>query len=142
NISISFGNYNPPDYYWYFAPRRYITSPRIYDYCYDRRQNTTYIHNTIIIYNNNDRFRNVYVNGPRRDECERYTGRLTPIRFRESSRPGRTILRNNEVSVFRPRVQQDNGRSFQPRQFERYDRQRTNDTRTGQNDNNNFRRDN
>ncbi|HSU27409.1 MAG TPA: DUF6600 domain-containing protein [Chitinophagaceae bacterium] len=141
NISIGFGNYNPPDDYWYFAPRRYITSPRIYDYCMDRRQNTIIIHNTIFINNNNNRFRNVYVNGPRRDECERYTGRLSPVRFRDSYSPGRTTFRNNEVSVYRPNVQQDNSRRFAPRQFERFDRQRSNDTRTGSNDNN-FRRNN
>ena len=32
NISIGFGNYNPPSNYWCFAPRRYINSRHIGNY--------------------------------------------------------------------------------------------------------------
>jgi hypothetical protein len=121
NISIGFGSYNPPIDYWCFAPRRYISSPRIYDYCLDRGRNVTIINNTTII-NINNRRNNVFVNGPRRADAERYAGRINPVRFRESSRPGRTQIRNNQVSVFRPRVQRDNNRQFTPRNVGRYER--------------------
>jgi hypothetical protein len=136
NISINFsiGNYNPPVDYWVFAPRRYISSPRIYDYCMDRGRNVTIINNTTII-NNYSRHNNVFINGPRRMDAERYAGRINPARFRESSRPGRTTFRNNEVSVYRPRVQRDNNRQFTPRNFDRYDR-------NGNGQNNRFERNN
>ncbi len=124
-INISIGSYNPPVDYWCFAPRRYISSPRIYDYCMDRGRNVTIINNTTII-NNYGRRNNVFINGPRRVDAERYTGRINPVRFRESSRPGRTTFRNNEVSVYRPRVQRDNNRQFTPRNVDRYERNGTN----------------
>jgi hypothetical protein len=120
-INISIGSYNPPMDYWVFAPRRYISSPRIYNHCFDRSRNITIINNTTII-NNYSRRNNVFINGPRRMDAERYAGRITPVRFRESSRPGRTFYRNNEVSVYRPRVRQSNDRQYTPRSFDRYDR--------------------
>ena len=132
SINIGFGNYNPPYDYWCFAPRRYITSPRIYDYYYDRRQNITIINQTTII-NNYNYSGNVWRTGPSRYEAERYAGRITPVRFRESSRPGRTQFRNNEVSVYRPRVTQDNTRRFSPRNVERYERTSSNDDRVSRN---------
>ena len=136
NISIGFSSYNPPINYWSFAPRSYITSPRIWDYCVDRGRNVTIINNTTII-NNYNRRSNIFVSGgPRRLEAERYAGRINPVRFREASRPGRAQFRGSEVSVYRPRVQQENGRRFTPRNFEQYDRNR------GQNNNGFARRGN
>lgn len=142
NISVNFniGGYAPPDNYWCFAPRRYITSPRIFDYCIDRRRNTSIIYQTVIInnfnYGNNYGFRS----GPRRYDAERYCGRINPVRFRESYNPGRTFYRNNEVSMYRPNVNRNNDRSFAPRQVQRYDRGsgqfRTSDRNNGRINNN------
>lgn len=133
NISIGFSNYNPPIDYWCFTPRRYIASPRLYNYCAPRGNNITIINNTTII-NNYNRRSNVFVSGgPRRIDAERYAGRIRPARFRESDRPGRTTFRRNEVSVYRPAVQRDNGRSFRPSNFRTYDRNNAN------NNNNNGR---
>jgi hypothetical protein len=122
NINIGFGGYNPPNDYWCFAPSRYIGSRRIYNHYVDRSRNVTIINNTTIINNNYGRRNNVFYNGPRRQDAERYAGRITPVRFRESQRPGRTQVRNNEVAIYRPSVQRDNDRRFAPRQIERYDR--------------------
>ena len=148
SLGFSMGDYYAPDDYWCFAPSRYITSPRIYDYCIDRRQNNNYIHNTIII-NNYSRNRNVFINGPRRAEVERYTGGINSIGFRSSERPGRPEFRNNEVSIFRPQVRHDDNRRYQPRQVEGYNRSNPGrDDRVGRNDgrfdrnNGNFQRDN
>lgn len=149
NINFNIGGYSPPYNFWCFAPRRYITSPRIYDYYLDRRQNVTIIHQTTIIVNNfryggNYGFRS----GPRRYDAEIYCGRINPVRFRQTNSPGRTFYRNNEVSMYRPNIRQDNNRNFAPRQFERYDRNggnfRNNNgyRREDNNGNNNFRRDN
>lgn len=123
-INFSLGGYNPPIDYWSFAPRRYITSPRIYDYCAPRRNNITIINQTTII-NNYNYNRNVFRTGPGRRDAERYAGRIRPVRFRESNNPGRTRFRNNEVSVYRPQIQRDNNRSIAPRKFERFDRSRS-----------------
>ncbi len=147
NISVGFsiGNYNAPYDYWCFAPRNYITSPRIYDYCIDRRQNVNIFNSTVII-NNYNYSRNVFVTGPRRNEVEIYTReRIRPVQFRQSSRPGRTEFRNNEVSIYRPNVQQRNNNGFAPRNFERYDRNRVtqnNNNRFDRSDNNGVRRNN
>jgi len=149
NISIGFniGSYNPPYSYWNFAPRRYITSHNIYNYCLPWRQNTVYINQTVII--NNFNYGNSYGfrTGPRRFEAERYCGPIRSVSFRQSYTPGRTQFRNNSVSIYRPNVRQDNGnRNFAPRQFNRYDRQSTGnrsfDRTDNRNDNRNVRNNN
>ena len=119
-INFSIGSYNPPIDYWCFAPRRYIASPRIYNYCLPARQNVTIINNTTIINNYGRRGNNVFVTGPRRGDAERYAGSIRSVRFREVNSPGRARVRNNEVSFYRPTIQRDNNRSIAPRNFERY----------------------
>ncbi len=146
SVNLSFGNYNPPIDYWCFAPRRYISSPRIYDYCEPRGRNITIINNTTII-NNYGRRNNVFYAGPHRRDAERYTGRINPVRFRESNRPGRANVRRNEVSFYRPNIRRDDNRNFAPRKIERYDRngdgRRNADNAIRRNDNNDrTRRDN
>lgn len=136
NISINFslGNYYAPDDYWCFAPSRYITSPRIYNYCIDRRQNYNYMRSTTIInnfyYGNSFGFRT----GPNRYDAERYCGRIESFRFRDSYRPGRSDFRNNEVSIYRPSVRHNDNddRRFAPKSFDRFG-DRTHDNRTGNN---------
>lgn len=124
-ISISFGfsigSYAPPVNYWCFAPCRYITSPRIYDYCVSPRQNVTIINNTTII-NNYNYNRNVFVTGPRRFDAERYTHeRISPVRVRDISTPGRAGFRHNEVAIYRPSIERvNNNRQFAPRRFDEY----------------------
>jgi hypothetical protein len=140
NISIGFslGSYNPPVDYWCFAPRQYITSPRIWDYCAPRRNNITIINQTTII-NNYNYGRNIYRTGPGRRDAERYAGRINPVRFRESNTAGRTNFRGNEVSMFRPRVQRDNdNRNFAPRRVQQFDRNRGNDGNAGRGNSNNL----
>jgi len=126
-IGFSIGSYQPPINYWCFAPSRYITSPRIYDYCVSSRQNVTIINNTTII-NNYNYNRNVFVTGPRRNDVERYTNqRITPVRLRDISAPNRAGFRNNEVAIYRPSVQRNSERSFAPRRFDNYRRSNGND---------------
>lgn len=106
SIDISFGNdYIIPDDYWICAPRRYITSPYIYNYYVPRTRVVNIIHNTTIInnvyVNNNRRF----VAGPRREDIQRYSGR--PVRVYQlgnASRPGATVVNNNTINVYRPTV--------------------------------------
>ncbi len=125
NTNFNIGSYSPPNNFWCFAPRRYIASPYINRYYVDRGRNVTIINQTNIIINNyryggNYGFRS----GPRRVEFESYTGRINPVRFRQSNLPGRSDFRGNEVSFYRPNVRQNNSNNgnVAPRQFERYER--------------------
>lgn len=141
NVNFNIGGYAPPDNYWCFAPRRYITSPSLFDYCVDRRRNMTIIHQTTIIINNYNYGGGYgFRAGPRRYDAERYCGRINPVRLRDSYNPGRTTFRNNEVNIYRPQVRRDDNRTFAPRQFNRYDRQDGNNR--GGTNNNGFRRGN
>lgn len=126
NVSVNFsiGSYSPPYDYWCFTPRRYITSPNIWNHYIDRGRNVTIINQTTII-NNYNYSRNVFRTGPRRVDVEIYAGRVTPVRFAPSSRPGRSVFRNNEVNIYRPRVARDDNRRFAPRNVERFDRTRS-----------------
>lgn len=125
SISINIGTYNPPNIFWCFTPRRYITSPRWYDYRVDRSLNINIInYTTIINYNRYDRNYGFRC-GPRRYDAELYCGRINPVRFRETYSPGRTVYRNNEINVYRPRVRNDNSGRLAPQRFERYDRNTT-----------------
>lgn len=121
SISIGFSGYSPPYNYWCFTPRRYITSPRVYNYCVSPRQNVTIINNTTIV-NNYTYNRNVFVTGPARTDAEYYTNsRINSVRVRDISRPGRTGFRHNEVSIYRPAVaRENNNRSHSPRRFDQY----------------------
>src|SRR6187401_3258681 len=131
NINLYLGNrYNVPYNYWCFAPSRYITSPHLSNYYIDRGRNTTIINHTTII-NNYSRNRN-YVIGPSHNEVERYTGsRISPVRIRESQRAGRTIARNNEVSIYKPYINRGSDRGA-PRTFEN-SRQRSQSVSTDRN---------
>ncbi len=127
HISVGFAmnSYNPPIDYWCFTPRRYITSNRLYNYCLPRSRNVTIINNTTIINNYYRRGNNVFVTGPRRADAERYTGRIQPVRFRESNTPGSNRIRNNTVNIYRPQIQRNtDNRTIAPRTSERYDRNR------------------
>ena len=124
-VNFSFGLYSPPYNYWCFVPRNYMMSPRVYDYCLPPSRNTVIINRTTII-NNYRRTNNVFVTGPRRNDVERYTGRINPFVLRQSSRPGRTHIERNTVNVFRPRVERRDEHHITPRHFERYTRQNGN----------------
>ncbi|HEX2630612.1 MAG TPA: DUF6600 domain-containing protein [Chitinophagaceae bacterium] len=136
SINFSIGSYAPPYDFWCFTPRRYITSYNVYNYCMPRTNNITIINQTTIINNYNYRG-NVWRTGPRRMDAEVYCGRISSVRFRSMSSPGRSVFRNNEVSVYRPSVRRDE-RGFAPRTFERYDRNngRNNNGRIDRRDNN------
>lgn len=122
NISIgfNFGGYNPPMNYWCFVPNRYIYSRSIFNHCLPWRNNQVIFNNTIIINNYNFRSNNrFYCSGPLRRDFERYTGRITPVRFVEVNNYNRSGFRNNQINVYRPGIQ-NNGNNFSPRNVERY----------------------
>ncbi|MGB3779755.1 MAG: DUF6600 domain-containing protein [Tunicatimonas sp.] len=105
NVNINIGRRIPRSY-WSFAPQRYITSPRIYDYCVPRGRVVNVINQTTVINNTNvynDQHR--YYSGPQRRDIERATRR--PVRVRQvqaSRRPGAASVRGGSVSLYRPEV--------------------------------------
>src|SRR5690606_12187216 len=101
SINISFGNsYYAPDPWWTFIPCNYIYNRGFHRY-HNPRRNNTYIHNTTIINNTyyDNRSRNTYVTGPRRNEVERVTGRRVDVyQVNNRSRAGRHERKGNAVS--------------------------------------------
>ncbi len=112
NVSINIGRRIPRPY-WTFVRQRYITSPRIYNYCVPRRRVVNVINHTTIINNTyvyNDRHR--YYSGPRTRDIERVTHRQVPVRRVQSSRrPGATSVRRGSVAIYRPTVRSRQGTS-------------------------------
>jgi hypothetical protein len=122
NININFGGYNAPNDWWTFTPRRHILNRNWNNHCLDYRNNVTVIHQTTIINNYYYGDRYGFRTGPRREYFERYTGRITPVQFRQSTRPGRTTFRDNEVNIYRPPIRQESVTdNTAPRRFQRSD---------------------
>ena len=130
SININLGGYNAPYDWWTFTPRRYILYPNWYNHRVDYHRNVTIINQTTII--NNYYYGDSYGfrTGPRRSSFEVYTGRVTHVQFRQSNRPGRTTFRNNELSIYRPSVrqQEQNDTRIAPRRFQRNDGSIVNNT--------------
>ncbi|GAA4414229.1 hypothetical protein GCM10023187_43400 [Nibrella viscosa] len=102
NINV---NLNIPARHWVFVPQVYITSPRLYSYCVPRPQVITIYNNTTIInniYRTNNR---AYVYGPYRNEIEYVTRSRVPVyRIDNMNRPGRTVIRDGYVGLYRPDI--------------------------------------
>lgn len=101
-----------PYNHWVFAPCRYMGYNNINRYYVRPSHNTTIINNTTIVNNTTVYNNRKFVAGPNRTEVERYSGRsVTPVRIVNSSTPGRTVVNNNTVQMYRPgikpRVQQN-----------------------------------
>jgi hypothetical protein len=97
--------YEVPANYWVFVPNRYITHRHFHSYCIPRTRVVNVYHNTTIINNyytyNNHR----YVSGPSVREIERHTGgRVQVHQVRNETRPGRAVVNNGAVRVYRPNV--------------------------------------
>ena len=103
-IGGSYGNQIPSGR-WVFAPHRYITSPDVSRYYVPRTRNVTIIKNTTVI-NNVTVKNNVHIDaGPRRDEVERINHtKIKTYTVANSSRPGKSVVNNNTINVYRPVV--------------------------------------
>ncbi|GAA4465426.1 hypothetical protein GCM10023189_46040 [Nibrella saemangeumensis] len=102
NINV---NINIPARHWVFVPQMYITSPRLYNYCVPRPQVVRIYNNTTIInnvYRSNNR---AYVYGPYRNELEYVTRSRVPVyRIDNMNRPGRPVVRDGYVGLYRPSI--------------------------------------
>ncbi len=103
NVTVNFNTI--PANWWVFAPHRYITSPAISRYYIPRQRNVTIIRNTTVVNNVTVRNNVHYVAGPRRQDVERVNRmKVKTYTVSNSSRPGRTVVNNNTVNVYRPAI--------------------------------------
>lgn len=107
HVSIGF-----PMHHWVFVPRRRFLARNIYNY-YIPQRNIAIIYNRTTVINNtyvyNDR---TYVSGPSRTELQRVTRSNVPV-FEVSNgrRPGRSLVENNRVEIYQPKLESVNSRS-------------------------------
>ncbi len=90
---------------WIFVPHRHFTNRRFYNYCVPRTRVVHVYHQTTVINNyytyNNRR----YASGPAVREIERHTrSRVQVHQVRHEDRPGRAVVTNRAVRVYRPNV--------------------------------------
>jgi hypothetical protein len=105
SFSISLGSYNPPVNYWCFVPHEYIASNRINNYYVNVNRNTTIINSTTIINNRINNHNSFFAAGPNAREVEQFThSTIRPLSVRNNNRPGSSVVTNNELRIFRPRV--------------------------------------
>jgi hypothetical protein len=107
---------NIPSHHWVFLPHARIYHPYAYQYYAPYRtkvkiiNRTTVINNTVV-YNNYN-----FYGGPSRREVERTTRRVVPVyNLKTSDAPGRMAVSRNEVSVYRPELEQGRGRTVDAR---------------------------
>ena len=103
NISIGVSYNSIPSERWVFAPHRYITSPYINRYYVPRSRNVTIIRNTTVVNNVTVKNNVHYVAGPARADVEKVNHtKIKTYTVSNSSRPGKTVVNNNTVNVYRP----------------------------------------
>jgi hypothetical protein len=117
SYSLVYGrDYYFPHNYWRFVRGRDFGRRHVYNYYVDNSTNVTIINNITVINNyQEDRSRNVRYNaGPDRREVERCTGRTyNPVAIKESTKPGEDF-NNNELVIYKPRVEKSDESSNKP----------------------------
>jgi hypothetical protein len=95
-----------PAFHWVFLPRHRIYHHYAYRYYAPHRTRVRIYHNTTIINNTYVYNNQTYVTGPSRSELRQVTGRNVPVyQVRNSNAPGRTLVANNALNVYRPEIQ-------------------------------------
>lgn len=103
-FSVSVG-YFAPAAHWVFIPQNRFRHRHFHRFCVTNYHvnsiyNRTTIINNTYVYNNQ-----TFYSGPSRREVERVTNSRVPVySVRESSRPGRSVVNQNSLNVYRPDV--------------------------------------
>lgn len=102
-------NVNLPRNYWVFIPQRRFRHRHMHRYFAPQHQvvniynRTTVINNTYIVNNR------TFVAGPERREIERVTNTRVPVyQVSNAGNPGRAVVRNNSVQMYRPEISSNN----------------------------------
>ena len=111
-VSVGYANYYCPPERYVFVSANYMGDPNIVRYYAPRNQCIGYYnHSTVINNTYYDRGSNItYYAGPRREEVEGYTHtQIQPVSVVQSGSPERTGVSGNQIRMYRPAVQQQNG---------------------------------
>jgi hypothetical protein len=109
-------SYNVPPNQWTFVSCNYYGTPNSYTYYESPANNTTIINNTTVINNSyTDNTSNVtYNSGPNPSEVAQHTGKpVTAVPITASTKPGQEMS-NNQLSLYRPQVQQTPANGVKP----------------------------
>ena len=101
-INVSF--YAPASH-WVFVPQRRFRHRHFHRY-FVPHYNVVNIYNRTTVINNTYVYNNqTYISGPSRREVERVTRSRVPVyQVNDSSRPGRAVVQNNRLNIYRPEV--------------------------------------
>jgi hypothetical protein len=123
NYALS-GSYVIPHDHWVFIDDKYIGRKDLHRYYRPRSNRGAEVNNSTIINNtsvDNSRDNATYIRGPRKDQVSDATGKaVKEVRVKESSSPGQT-LRNNNLTIYRPKVAEDKTSAKPSRVTERND---------------------
>jgi hypothetical protein len=118
NISVAF-NHSIPSNYWVFVPQRYLCGPGVYNH-HIRHNRVNIINHTTIV--NNIHHTHRYYTGPSVREIERAGGRSVRIySVSHSYSPGRTVIHNKSVNIYRPQIEQGQRNSVRPQYIVRHE---------------------
>lgn len=103
-IGINMSFYAPANH-WVFVPQRRFRHRHFQRY-FVPHHNVVNIYNRTTIINNTYVYNNqTYISGPSRRDVERATRSRVPVyQVNDSSRPGRAVVQNNRLNVYRPQV--------------------------------------
>jgi hypothetical protein len=103
-IGINMAFYAPASH-WVFVPQRRFRHRQFHRY-FVPHYNVVNIYNRTTVINNTYVHNNqTYIAGPSRREVERVTRSRVPVyQVNDSSSPGRTVVQNNRLNVYRPEV--------------------------------------
>lgn len=105
-----------PARHWVFVPQRRFRVRHFQRYFVPHHQVVNIYNRTTIINNTHIVNNTTYYTGPSRREIQRVTGSNVPVyQVNNSTRPGRTIVQNNNMNVFRPEVSNARGANEQSR---------------------------
>ena len=123
-------SWTPPAHYWNFVPAQHITQVNVNNYVTNTTTNVTVVNNitkNVTIINNNVTNNNitnnninnksvtVYNMGPARNDVEKAVNHpIQPLKLSESKQPGAASMSNNQLVVYKPRVQQQTGTGPKP----------------------------
>jgi hypothetical protein len=118
-ISISIGtSYRPPANYWEVCPGNYFGRRDWHDHAIRSNDRVTIVNKVTIInnYHTSQSGRGPgYFRGPDTRDVERYTkSPVQHVKITEAARPGGDRLQNNQVALYRPRVNDDRKNSVKP----------------------------
>ncbi|SMD44032.1 hypothetical protein SAMN00777080_2647 [Aquiflexum balticum DSM 16537] len=101
-INVSF---HAPMSHWVFVPQRRFRHRNFYRYYVPSFQIANIYQQSIVINNTYIHNNQTYIAGPSRREVERVTRSRVPVyQVNDSNRPGRTVVNNNSLNVYRPQI--------------------------------------